>query len=269
VKKAVFALSVPESAWVREILPDVHPGDLPLAGMTFAEYALEWAETLGFEEAVLLDFGEPGCPAARLAARPSGNIRVSRREVPAGVSPERAARDEGDGATLVRGLVLAGFAVDSVPAWHRLNMKLLGSGEVGGVRFVLPGYSAEPGAFIGRNVGMERGVEVKKPVLLQDGSWCARNVRLDGFCAVGRHSFVGARTRLERTIVGNDTYVGTDLELVDKIVVGHRVIDGPTGVWTDIGERGVAGALRPDLTVPRWLSRLAAAVRGRSCGRRR
>ena len=70
-------------------------------------------------------------------------------------------------------------------------------------------------------------------------------------------------TRLERTVVADRTYVGTDLELVDKIVVGHRVIDAATGAWVDIGERGIARALG-GWTWPRWALAAADFLRGRA-----
>ena len=137
---------------------------------------------------------------------------------------------------------------------HRANLDLLAGTGFGGRRFTRPGYSAEEGVHLGRNVVTERGFEAKPPVLLQDDAWCARNVRLDGSCVVGRGSFVGEGARLERAVVCDGTYVGPGLELVDKIVAGHRVVDAATGVWVDIGERGVARALGRSSSLPRWLA---------------
>lgn len=157
-------------------------------------------------------------------------------------------------------------AIRNPISWLDVSIRILG-GEGG---YTLPGYSAENGVHICRNVVMERGTEAKPPVLLCDDSWCARGVRLDGLCVVGRGSFVGARTKLVRTMVCDDTFVGSDMELEDKIVIGHRVFDGKTGAWTDVGERGVVGALRGvRLQVPRPVSWIVSFLRGRSFGRRR
>ena len=132
-----------------------------------------------------------------------------------------------------------GLAVTDVKSWYRLNSAVLENPWL----FTLPGYSAEKDVNIGRNVVMERGTRVKPPVILQDNTWCARNVRLDGDVVVGQRAFIGEGTRLARTIIGDDTYVGIGLDLSDKIVVGRRIIDVPTGNWMDVEEPGLAGTI--------------------------
>ena len=93
--------------------------------------------------------------------------------------------------------------------------------------------------------------------------WCARNVWIDRDVIIGRGAFVGEGAHLLRTIVCDETYIGTGLEIVDKIVVGHRVIDAATGAWVDIGERGIARALG-GWTWPRWAVAAADFLRGRA-----
>ncbi len=128
-----------------------------------------------------------------------------------------------------------GLAIRDVRVWHLINFAALRHPET----FTLPGYTAEKGVHIGRNVVMERGVVVANPVLLCDDSWCARNVVLGGNVIVGARSYVGEGTRLVRTVVCDDTFVGDGLVFEDKIIIGSRVIDAQTGVWTDIEDPGV------------------------------
>ena len=151
--------------------------------------------------------------------------------------------------------------VDSLRSWHRMNFEVLHDpGE-----FTLPGYSAESGVYLGRNVIIEHGSEVKAPVLLNDNTWFARNVRLEGDVIVGSGSFVSEGARLSRTVVGENTFIGPGLELEDKIVIGQRVIDVETGAWVDIEEPGVARRLG---AVGGVLRSLWHFLRGRSYGRR-
>lgn len=137
-----------------------------------------------------------------------------------------------------------GVSIPGVQAWHKVNFAVLHDSRI----FTLPGYSAEKGVHLGRNVVMEHGTEVKAPVILQDDTWCARLVRLDGDVIVGRGSYISEGVRLKRTIIGNDTYVGLGLDLEDKIVIGRRIIDAKTGEWTDVEEPGlvrpIPGSLR-------------------------
>ena len=272
MKAVLFVPSVPESEWIREILPDKSPAELPLAGRRWADFAVEWAEAEGFEMVEILDWHYSTALAEDFADLTAHAIPVFYHPGtgPLPASPADLARQSSpltqgpaDGIETVWGLELAGVRIGSVADWHRANLDLLAGTGFGGRRFTLPGYSAEAGVHLGRNVVTEPGFEAKKPVLVQDDAWCARNVRLDGSCIVGRGSFVGEGTRLERTVVADRTYVGTDLELVDKIVVGHRVIDAATGAWVDIGERGIARALG-GWTWPRWALAAADFLRGRA-----
>jgi len=155
-----------------------------------------------------------------------------------------------------------GIAVNDVKSWYQMSSKVMENPAI----FTLPGYSAEKDVYLGRNVVLERGTKVKPPVILQDNTWFARNVSLDGEVVVGQGSFVGEGAHLVRTIIGDNTYVGVGLELVDKIVVGRRIIDVQTGIWTDVEEPGVAGAIGG--VGFGWLRKLWAFLKGNSRGRR-
>ena len=153
-----------------------------------------------------------------------------------------------------------GVSIDSVKAWHRTNFAVLHKPGL----FTLPCYSAEANVYLGRNVVLEHGCEAKPPVLLNDNTWFARNVRLDGDVIVGSGSFVGEGAMLRRTVVCSDTYIGTGLELDNKIIVGNRIIDAETGAWMDMEEPGLARSLGGGLGLFRAIWRF---LRGRSYGR--
>ena len=134
-----------------------------------------------------------------------------------------------DGGRWMR-IVPHGLVVRSIKAWHALNFAVLRQPQ----HFTLPGYSAESGVYIGRNVVMEHGTDVKSPVLLNDNTWLARNVILDGEVVVDSGSYISEGARLRRTVICRDTFIGVGLELDGKIVVGRRVIDAETGTWVHI-----------------------------------
>ena len=158
-------------------------------------------------------------------------------------------------------IVPHGLVVRSVKAWHELNFIILRHPDA----FTIPGYSSERGVHIGRNVVLEHGTEVKPPVLLQDNTWFARNVRLEGEVVVDSGSYVSEGARLRKTVVCSDTFIGKGLDLCGKIVVGRRVIDAETGTWVDLEEPGLARRIPTGLG---WLRALWRFLRGRSYGRR-
>ena len=307
--RILFVPSVGRSEWLHELLPEMDQLNLPVAGRSFIEYALECAKKFGFESAGILDWYLEGYPSTE-GERPSGGgvpcvYRKGEGDIPRGLNdiektaapfpdtvrdglmvvwglcmPSQAPDEStleplGDGecADTPQGLYCRwngrwmrvnppGLAVNDVRDWYRLNFALF---ENPGL-FTLPGYSSEKDVHLGRSVVIERGTKVVPPVILQDNTWCARNVWLDGNVIVGRGSFVGEGAHLERTIVGNDTYVGVGLELVDKIVVGRRIIDTITGAWMDVEEPGLARSI--DRFGLGWLRRIWRFLRGTSHGRR-
>ena len=154
-----------------------------------------------------------------------------------------------------------GLVVRNVKAWHELNLVVLRHPE----EFTVPGYSSERGVHIGRNVVLEHGTEVKPPVLLQDNTWFARNVRLEGDVIVDSGSYISEGSRLRKTVVCSNTFIGEGLDLESKIVVGRRVIDAESGTWVDLEEPGLARRIPTGLG---WLRSLWHFLRGRSYGRR-
>ena len=154
-----------------------------------------------------------------------------------------------------------GLVVRGLKSWHRANFSVLRDPGL----FTLPCYSVEKDVHLGRNVVLEHGTSVVPPVLIKGNTWCARNVRLEGDVIVGSGSYIGEGARLKRTVVGKDTYVGKGLDLRGKIVMGNRVIDPETGVWTDVEEPGVAREMGG---APSWFKSVVDFFRGHSHGRR-
>jgi len=158
-------------------------------------------------------------------------------------------------------IVPHGIVVRNVKAWHALNFIVLRQPD----KFTLPGYTTERDVHLGRNVVIEHGSDIKPPVLLQDNTWFARNVRLDGEVIVDSGSYVSEGARLRRTVVCRDTMIGEGLDFEGKIVAGRRVIDAETGTWVDLEEPGLARNIPNGLG---WFRSLWRFMRGRSFGRR-
>ena len=178
--------------------------------------------------------------------------------------PEQALRDTPTGVYhLVGGRwqrpVAGTAAIRDTASWLDVSMHLL----AGAGGYTLPGYSAENGVHLCRNVVMEHGTTAKSPVLMLDNSWCGRDVVLEGGVILGRNASVGRGARLRRTVVCDDTYVGEWLELDGKIVAGGRIIDAASGVWVDVEERGIARKV-PRGGVPKWLNAAFRLLAGRS-----
>ncbi|WP_083188142.1 sugar transferase [Prosthecochloris sp. CIB 2401] len=113
----------------------------------------------------------------------------------------------------------------SLPEYFRLSAEILRQGS----RYILPGYSNEDGCYIGRNVVIHKGAEIKKPVII------GNNVQIMPGCVIGPEAVIGSTVIIDReslvtgSIVMHNTFVGEQLEVKDKIASGNRLMDPATG----------------------------------------
>lgn len=278
--KLLLVPSVEASSWVTQILPGYNPAELPVAGRRIIDYGIELALKSNIKDIEVLDHRWLESLAAEYSDPETKGYEVKytrgEGEIPKGLDDLAKLYKDGypDGLCVGWGLCLSGHtakdmsirplseehckrtpaglyqwkrgrwneilpravAITDARSWHRVNLAVLHDPLI----FTLPGYSSEKSVYLGRNVVLEHGTEVKPPVILQDNTWCARLVQLNGDVIIGRGSYIAEGARLKRTVIGNDTYVGLGLDLENKIVVGHRIIDANSGEWMDVEEPGLA-----------------------------
>lgn len=300
--RALLVPSVPDALWAPAVLPGVNPLETAVAGRQFIDYALEAAQRFDISKILVIDWLHTPRLEARFAETRDGTVAVEYHRgygpVPLGLAD--LPRELGDEGPVVWGLCIPFYVPGTVrcepvpdeetwktpsgiyfrdgarwmrvtspvtalrdfATWLGLTLELLtGFGE-----YTLPGYSAEKGVSLCRNVVLEYGTSVRPPVLLLDNVWCERNVRLENGVVLGRNVFVGEGTSLSRTVVCDDTFLGAGLNLDGKIVVGRRIIDAASGTWVDIEEEGIAHRIQRS---PNWLDAVFRFLAGRSFGRRR
>lgn len=130
------------------------------------------------------------------------------------------------------------FSMDSVRKYFDLNMRLLNHPGI----YNLPGYSADMSFGIGQNVITMFGCRLKEPLVIQDNSGIGRSAELDGDVIIGRDVLVDDGSYLKRAIVLDNTYIGRNMHLEDKIVSGNLVIDVGSGVHVELEDGFMAGS---------------------------
>jgi hypothetical protein len=152
-------------------------------------------------------------PEGEWAACPGGSITL----FGAAEKPEAQAADA----------PLSLMPLDGMANYYRASMEAL---ETGADCYVLPGYGGEPGCAIGRNVIMSKSVEIRKPVSI------GNNVQLLGDAIIGPSAIIGSNviidreSRVESSIVFDNTYIGEQLEVIGRIASGNRLSDPVSGV---------------------------------------
>ncbi|AKJ64493.1 hypothetical protein [Kiritimatiella glycovorans] len=137
--------------------------------------------------------------------------------------------------------------IRSTQEYCRLNMDFA-AGEA--KRYVRPGYAFQKGNHIGLNVIIPSSTEFRPPVII--GNDC----RFGPLCTIGPHAVIGDRVIVERhcelsdCVVLGHSYIGTNLEVRNKIIAGRRLIDPESGDFIDLtdpwllAETGGSGAAR-------------------------
>lgn len=94
--------------------------------------------------------------------------------------------------------------------------------------YILPGYNNEPGIFIGKNVSIARGVNINGPVIIGDNVQLMAGTIIGPDVQIGNNVLIDTDCELTQSIIGDFAYVGSGLELHQKLVFNKKLIDKPT-----------------------------------------
>jgi len=278
--------------WCEKFFPDYSLCSLPLAGKEFAEYLIDAVSTLDVTDVMLLDYNFDSGLRRKVGRGERWSLSLQyvgsgiRRDpfqlvdehrgfageedlliimgpvlpefgegealtvLPEEVQPGVKYRD---GVYLYRGgkLFECGTARRSMRTLHEyfeLNFQLLRSPR----NHVLPGYRAENDVHTGMNVVIMPGCEITPPVILCDNTCLERDCRLEGGVIIGHDAIIDSGNYLRRCVVFDHTYIGRDMEFVDKIVASGRIIDPVHEVAVELDESGISSSLDDGLHQVDW-----------------
>lgn len=112
-------------------------------------------------------------------------------------------------------------AIDRVKVYFELSMAVL-DGERD--HYFLPGYTAEPDAFIGQNVEIDRGTDFEKPIAIGDNVKLFSLTLIGPLAILGDNVIIDKRSSVKRSIIYNGTYVGPDLDIDNMILYRNKLI---------------------------------------------
>ncbi|MBM9520174.1 NDP-sugar synthase [Desulforhopalus vacuolatus] len=96
-------------------------------------------------------------------------------------------------------------------------------------RYILPGYNNEEGVYIGRNVTLPKSVKITRPILLGNNVQLGKNCEIGPGAVIGNNVIVDGGSRIENSIILDNTYIGGDLTIKEKIVHSNMAISVETG----------------------------------------
>ena len=136
------------------------------------------------------------------------------------------------------------FPINSITDYFNINMKLV-AGECS--RYVSAGFSSSDGSSIGYNVHTPPSSHLQTPIIIGDNCRFGALTTVGPNAVVANHVIVDAFTELINCLILEDTYVGRNLEIRNKIVAGNRVIDPTDGTVIEIEDSWLVARNRPDM----------------------
>ena len=125
-----------------------------------------------------------------------------------------------------------------------LNMKMV-MGEFS--RYLTAGFSERDGLSIGQNVLTPPSAHIKPPVIIGNACRFGAMTTIGPKVVVGDHVIIDSHTELANCMILQDTYVGQNLEINNKIIAGNCLIDPSDGTVVEIDDSWVVAQNRPDM----------------------
>ncbi len=115
--------------------------------------------------------------------------------------------------------------MDSAAAYFGVSQELLAAGTDS---HLLPGYSNEPDCSIGSNVVIQKGVEIIKPVMIGNNVQILSGAVIGSGSIIGNNVIIGGKSHVAESVVLDGTYIGQQLSVNRRIVVGNLLFDPDT-----------------------------------------
>ncbi len=97
------------------------------------------------------------------------------------------------------------------------------------LHYVLPGYNNEAGCYIGRNVVIQKSAKIIKPVIIGNNVQILAGSVIGPAAIIGNNVIVDRNSSVASSIVMDNTFIGEELEVENKIASGNVLIDPESG----------------------------------------
>ncbi|MCK4957275.1 MAG: hypothetical protein KAS49_06530 [Candidatus Cloacimonetes bacterium] len=125
--------------------------------------------------------------------------------------------------------------LDTVNNYYQLSMDIL---ENKSDNYFLPGYSNQLGEFVGRNVVFHsHRTKFDKPFMIGNDVKIFDYSHIDSCSIIGNNVMVDSHSNIERSIIYDQSYLGSGLELHKKIVYKNHLIDPKSGDFIQVTDQ--------------------------------
>ena len=88
----------------------------------------------------------------------------------------------------------------------------------GKVQVDIEGFPLRPGIWVGKGAEIDPSVELVGPAVIGDNCVVGPGARLGAFCTLGRHVRIGENAEVERSVVHDNTYLGSGVRIEGSVL---------------------------------------------------
>ncbi len=130
--------------------------------------------------------------------------------------------------------------ISSIRRYYHLNQFIL---QEECDHYVIPGYKIENGIYTGMNNVIPPNCTIHPPAVLGNNVSLGSKCVLTGGSLLGENVIVDSRSVIGESVIMPNTYIGSDLEFIGKIVSHNSVIDPETDTIVNLLDAQLAGEL--------------------------
>jgi NDP-sugar pyrophosphorylase family protein len=110
--------------------------------------------------------------------------------------------------------------LESLDDLYQISMQVVAAEQQ---HYVLPGYGAEKGIVLGRNVEIGRNVTINEPAVIGNNVRILGDAVVGPFAVIGNNVIVDEGTHIQESVILNESYLGRDLTIKKKVIKGNRI----------------------------------------------
>ena len=110
--------------------------------------------------------------------------------------------------------------LESLDDLYQITMQVVAAEQQ---HYVLPGYGAEKGIVLGKNVEIGRNVTINEPAVIGNNVRILGDAVVGPFAVIGNNVIVDEGTHIQESVILNASYLGRNLTINRKVVKGNRI----------------------------------------------
>ena len=137
------------------------------------------------------------------------------------------------------------YPLTSLQQFYQLNMDII---KHANQQYVLPGYNSEPDVYLGLNVETASSCRIEKPVMIGNNVQLKKMTLIGPGAIIGENVIIDESSSIENSVVCDNTYIGSDLEIKDKIIYKNCIISPESGDLLQLTDKFLVSRIESNLT---------------------